>query len=225
MFFTALSLAILLGFPLVGLIAHTARADIGSIPDWIEAVATVAAFAAAVSAARYAASAFTLEREREAQRLDAERRAQASLVAAWPTRFLPYVENMRDGTWRTVAGVSGAEAAIRNASDIPVTSVHVDFYVVHTLGDARTEPDIELLGGEDLAYLPPDAEPQPIRWSSGGRRHLLAGVPSIGEPDDYYPDEPPYDPARLLLDIWFRDAAGVVWHRDRVGRLEEAESV
>lgn len=220
-FAASLALAVLAGSLVVGIIANLAGAPSGSIPEWIEATATVAAFAAAVFAARYAAGAFALERERESQRLDAERRAQASLVAAWPARFIQYMEEQHDGTWEGLDTIAGAEALLRNASDLPVTNVHVDFWVVHAYADDHSPEDIRRLGGQDLAALPPSTEPEPIRWSTEGRQHFLPGVPTVGDAHGYWPDQPPHDPARLILKIRFRDSSGVMWRRDRVGRLEE----
>jgi hypothetical protein len=44
-------------------------AETGSMADWVAAVATVAAFGAATLAARFAASAFALESDRDSQSL------------------------------------------------------------------------------------------------------------------------------------------------------------
>jgi hypothetical protein len=205
----------------VGIIANLAGAPSGSIPDWIEAIATVAAFAAAVFAARYAAGAFVLERERESQRLDAERRAQASLVAAWPARFIQYMDEQQADLPKGLDTIAGAEVLLRNASDLPVTNVHVDFWAVHAYADEHGPADIRRLGGQTLAVLPPATEPHRVLWSTEGRQHFLPGVPTVGDPRDFWPSEPPHDPARLILDLTFRDSSGVLWRRDRVGRLQE----
>lgn len=220
-FAASLVLAALAGSLVVGLLANLAGAPSGSIPDWIEAIATVAAFIAAVFAARYAAGAFALERHRESQRLDAERRAQASLVAAWPARFIQYMEEQQSGPPKGLDTIAGAEALLRNASDLPVTNVHVDFWVVHAYADEHGPADIRHLGGQTVAVLPPATEPHRVLWSTEGRQHFVEGVPTVGDPRDHHPDQPPHDPARLILDLTFRDSAGVLWRRDQLGRLQE----
>ena len=55
----------------------------GGTAAWLEGLATLAAFAAAIVAATYAAGAFRLETQRERRFVDAQRRSQAELVAAW----------------------------------------------------------------------------------------------------------------------------------------------
>lgn len=210
---TAAVMAVVIGSGLI------VGADAGSMADWVAALATVAAFCAAVVAARYAAGAFRLERGREAQLLRAQRSAQAALVAAWPDRFLPNWEQQHSGPDLRVEGIRGAVAMLRNASDVPVTGIHVDFSVVHAFADAIAAADIRHLGGSDLAVLPPGQGPQELRWAADGVV-MVPGVPTLGDGDDY-PDHGIYDPGRLLVTITFRDAAGVLWHRDRAGHLSE----
>lgn len=196
-------------------------AETGSMADWVAATATVAAFGAAVIAARYAAGAFHLESNREAHFLSAQRRSQAALVAVWSDRFLPNWEHNHDGTSTVVEGITGGVAMLRNASDVPVTNVHVDFTVILAYADGLADADTRYLGGEDLAVLPPSTEPREIRWSIASNAVMIPGVPTLGDGQDYYPDYGTYDPSRLVVDITFRDAAGVLWHRDRGGYLTE----
>jgi hypothetical protein len=194
-------------------------AEAGSMADWVAAVATVAAFCAAVLAARYAAGAFSLERGREAQILQGRRTAQAALVAAWPDRFVPNWEQQHSGPDLRVPGIRGAVAMLRNASDVPVTGIHVDFDVVNAYADAIAPADIRHLGGVDLAVLPPGQELKELRWVADDVL-MVPGVPTLGDESDY-PDFGVYDPGRLLVTITFRDAAGVLWHRDPAGHLSE----
>lgn len=98
--------------------------------------------------------------------------------------------------------------------------MHVDFTVVLAYADGLAEADMRYLGGVDIAVLPPGTAPREIRWSIAPTSVMIPGVPTLGDWDDY-PDNGEYDPARLIVDITFRDAAGVLWHRDRVGRLGE----
>lgn len=194
-------------------------AETGSMADWVAATATVAAFGAAVIAARYAAGAFSLESNREGQLLSAQRRSQAALVAVWPESFVPNWEHNHDGTFTVIEGVTGGVAMLRNASDVPVTSVHVDFTAILAYADGLSGAKTKYLGGEDLAVLPPSAEPKAIRWVAPDAV-MIPGVPTLGDGQDY-PDYGTYDPSRLIVEITFRDAAGVLWHRDRVGFLTE----
>jgi hypothetical protein len=194
--------------------------DNGSTADWVAAIATVGALGAAVVAARYAAGAFDLEQGRE-ERLFFERRsAQAALVAAWPEQFIPNREQEHDGSMTVVEGITGAVAMLRNASDIPVTNVHIDFTVVLAKADGRVAAEVRYLGGEDLAVLPPASEATEARWISAAGAVMIPGVPTLGDGMDY-PHYGTYDPSHLIVDVTFRDAAGVLWHRDRVGRLVE----
>jgi len=202
-------------------IGRVSGAATGSMADWVAATATVAAFGAAIIAARYAAGAFHLESSREAQLLSAQRRSQAALVAVWPDRFIPNWEHNHDGTSTVVEGITGGVAMLRNASDVPVTNGHVDFTVILAYADGLADADIRYLVGEDLAVLPPSADPREIRWSVASHAVMIPGVPTLGDGQDY-PDCGTYDPSRLVVDdITFRDAAGVLWHRDRVGHLTE----
>lgn len=192
--------------------------DNGSIADWVAAIATVAAFGAAVIAARYAAGAFNLERAREELRIRAEQTAQAAQVAVWPHEFLPNWQQEPDGSSFVREGIAGAVAMVRNASDIPVTNIHIDFRVVHAHADGIAEADIRYLGGVDLAVLPPGQEPSEVRWLAESGAVMIPGVPTLGDGMDY-PNHGTYDPSRLVVDVTFRDAAGVLWQRDRIGRL------
>lgn len=202
----------------IGLISD---AETGSMADWVAATATVAALGAAVIAARYAAGAYHLESAREGQLLRAQRSAQAALIAAWPDRFLPHWEHNHDGTSTTIEGITGAVAMLRNASDVPVTNVHVDFTVVLAYAeDELAQANLRYLGGADVAVVPPGPEPLEIRWATEASAVMIPGVPTLGAGDDY-PDHGTYDPGRLLVDIVFRDAAGVLWRRDHVGQLDE----
>ena len=195
-------------------------ADDGSTADWMAAIATVAALVAAVVAARYAAGAFDLERSRDEQVFLERKTAQAALVAAWPERFIPNQDQEHDGSMTVVEGIVGAIAMLRNASNVPVTDVHLDFTVVLERADGHSDAQFRHLGGVDIAVLPPTSETVEARWVSTSGAVMIPGVPTSGDGLDY-PHYGTYDPSHLIVDIAFRDAAGVRWHRDRVGRLGE----
>ena len=200
----------------VGLISG---ADTGSMADWVAAIATVAAFGAAILAARYAAGAFRLESDREGQLLRAQQTAQAALVAVWPDRFVTSWLPEHDGV-DTADGIAGAVAMLRNASDVPVTNVHVDFRVLLADAEGLAEANSTYLGGEDLAVLPPSTEPREIKWFLGLDPVMIPEVPMLDDGGDG-PPSGTYDSSRLVVDITFRDAAGVLWHRDSGGQLAE----
>lgn len=155
-------------------------AETGSMADWVAAMATLAAFGAAILAARYAAGAFALESGRDAQFLAAQRRSQAALVAAWPEKFIPHWEHHQDGTSTVVEGITGGVAMLRNASDVPVTNVHVDFTVILAYADGRADAETRYLGGEDLAVLTPSAEPREIQVVDRANRSHDPRCPDVG---------------------------------------------
>jgi hypothetical protein len=79
--------------------------DWGSVPDWLAAIGTLAAFAVAL---RLLAKELAARRDQEEDR----RRAQARLVNAWPT--------MR---WRESDGEAEGWSVVRNDSDEPIYQV------------------------------------------------------------------------------------------------------
>ena len=140
------------------------------------------------------------------------------MVAAWPDRFVPNWQPEHDGSVTAYEGISGAVAMLRNASDVPVTNVHVEFTVILAYADGLAEAETLYLGGADLAVLPPGTDPKEIQWSAPSDVVMIPGVPTLGDGTDY-PDFGTYDPSRLVVTITFRDASGILWRRDRLGRL------
>lgn len=103
----------------------------GDVPTWVLAATTLLAFVAAAFAGVVAYDLLQIERARDAtaaretqDKQEAERRAQASRVAAWYSTWEkqePFTQVMRLGRrWGAV---------IRNASDLPVYGLHVSFGV------------------------------------------------------------------------------------------------
>lgn len=180
------------------------------LAGWLEAVATVAAFAAAVTAAWYAAGAFRLESGREARWLEGKQAAQAELVAAW---FDMHVEDgsgpAHSNPLLDFASQPYPAVFIRNASDLPVTEVTVSYAAITwPAGDwQRTE-----LGADRIGLVPPSATPQHRVLGAavyGEWSRLVRAAESADEAD---PD--------LLVTVRFLDAAGRMWGRSPTGRLE-----
>lgn len=168
------------------------------IPAWIEAGATVVGVGAAITAGFYAARAFLLEFQREKRWGDLQASGQASLVAAWPLPT-PGVDTGTDGRF-----VYGAMAYIANTSPLPVSKVELEFYLVAI--DARgVGRDRQLLGTCRRANIPPSAG--------------QVEIPLRIEPADRIQLELASEQYEVSVELWFRDAAGVVWHRDAIGNL------
>jgi len=80
-------------------------------------------------------------------------------------------------------GLAGV-AMLRNASDVPVTNVRVDFTVILAHADGLADAETRYLGGEDLAVLPPSTEPREVRWSIAPTAVMIPGVPTLGDGQD-----------------------------------------
>ena len=94
------------------------------LPAWLEAVATLAAFVAAVTAVFFAARAFR-ESKRELRWLLGQATGQAGLVAAW--------HGTKEMAGQTLEGVW-----LRNASELPVMSIRTEvWYAGKSVGNQR----------------------------------------------------------------------------------------
>ena len=184
-----------------------AGAGAGTYPDWVAATATIAAFSAAVVAARYAYGALKVEELREDRWLSTQRQAQASLVAAWPGALHVHYAGVDADGLSVAQGYDGLDVKLRKASDVPVTAVRVDAALVTA---AKSDYPIRLdLGNREVAkVLEPADEPVTKR--------LTADAPI---------DPASYAPGNVELECWaeitiyFRDASGRQWERLPDGRL------
>jgi hypothetical protein len=173
----------------------------GDVPTWVLAALTLLAFAAAAFAGVVAYDLLRTEQDRDVAREDAERRAQASKVAAWY------------GTWRSEITYSGGAvsgppswphsgAVIRNASDLPVYDVRVSFCVAVSSAPApgwRAEERY--------------SSPEPILVIAPGEEHVeLPG--NVRERETADGNEP-----KWLVGIQFTDADGRRWLRAPNGQL------
>lgn len=205
-FFIQVALAGLIVFAAAVTIGLVTGAETGSVADWVAGISTFAAFGAAVIAARYAAGAFHLERQREERWVETQQAAQASLVAAWPDNKM--VDFVTDGPGR-IKKVLGKRTQhgvyVRNASDLPVT----DAKVIYTVTQVR--PD------------------QPSASVDTPQTHLIGRVPPADEPR-FYPIVPltarltgMHEQHKVTIDveITFTDSTGIRWRREPRGQLSE----
>jgi hypothetical protein len=112
---------------------------------WIEPLATVGAFMAALVAAWYAARVFAVERARDLRREEAERRRQAEQIAAW-------FASLDEG------GDDALNAVLSNPSGAPIFEVVVE---------AALSSDEPLVWAAFVAILPPDGGRPQSTWLAG----------------------------------------------------------
>lgn len=151
----------------------------GDVPTWVLAVTTLLALVAAAFAGVVAYELLRMElgrdrraeQERSEQR-EADRRAQASRVAAWFGRWenLDLWANAPTGP---ALDMTARGAAIRNASDLPVYEVRVSFCVPTPPGAG-----LNWRSGRGLSppvpIVPPGAENVALPDTSGRRMRLTA---------------------------------------------------
>jgi hypothetical protein len=176
-------------------------APTGTVADWVAGISTFAALIAAIFAAWYAAQAFGVETRREDRFAEQQRVAQAALVAGWtgektfdvewygpPNKamesLIPKTHTV-DGVW------------LRNASDVPVTSVQYRLYLAD-------EPCAKI---RMVGTVPPGDEPTFVSDHEDDREIANPSVQIIG--------------GHYRVALSFKDAAGRRWYRHPDGELEE----
>ncbi len=187
----------------------------GDVASWVSALSSVGALIAAIWAASIARGLYEREAVRDARVIHNDETAQAAKVAGW-------VEIFENGT---------PVCRLRNASDIPVTRVHVEITVQGAWTDGRPGRLLPGKSKADLVHLPPNSRLDRIGTSVGVlNRGILAPT------DDYIEVEipwsqrqqwaslPPFDgshpsPWPLTCVVRFTDAAGREWQRDTNGLL------
>lgn len=187
----------------------------GSVPDWIAAISTFAAFVSAATAAGYAAKAYEIQREVSAAGRRAEHRSQATLVSAWVEAEL--AQAIQGGKQSAVE--ANIIVSMRNASDLPVHRV-----IVHLMARAADpekyweyEVDGSVVELRDfrLSTLPPSTEPLVRKLESPELAHMA----------NRYEQKGPDPTVVLAVAVEFTDAAGVKWARRTDGTLLEANSL
>lgn len=179
---------------------------VGTWPEWIEALATAAAFLAAAVAALYAAGVFSLEEARDRRREVAEHQAQAELVAVWLARGV--------GTSSGPELSRQYEVQVRNASDLPIFDLRISASITMTFGGRRL-PHKAAFAAQ---LLPPTDAPQGIArgtavWTVPADVHAL--------PHETRKEVLSTRRETQAITYTFRDSGGRRWARDDEGRLSQ----
>lgn len=173
-----------------------------SLTEWIEAVATCAAFIAAVVAARYAAAVFAIEDERDERRLKAEERAQAEQVAAW-------IDN-RSERFTSDRLEAKCVLYVRNASTLPVYECEFEVIGILTGGSGRKELANDWLDRVAPTTIAPLGEPHVFHNVT--LQFDLTGFERRGMDRETMID--------VDVAMTFRDTGNRWWHRRADGVLE-----
>lgn len=198
-FVTALTIGLVTGAPW------------GTIPDWVGALSTLAAFCAAVIAAGYAARAFAMERRRDAERHSERREEQAARVGMWLEASL---HQERVGNKISVASGT-AVANIRNASELPVFDFTVSVLAVPQIDPQPMSVEMGsaeiVIAQHRLATLPPADAPQTVQVDLMDLARVL----------NEEADQKIYRTYDIVYSYEFSDASGVRWKRGRATALIE----
>lgn len=169
----------------------------GDIPTWL---ATIAATAAGI----VAYSVYRIEAQRD-RISDAERRStQAAKIAAWyGSRPQHVTRRIGDSVQTSTSPEPVWGAFLRNASDLPVSDVTVEFHFPSSASDPAETWNIHTI---EKGTLPPNDTPIHLTIDEAALR--------------IYSDDPRVD-AFHRVEIEFTDTQGVRWHRDVKGRLKD----
>ncbi|UUW88455.1 hypothetical protein [Pimelobacter simplex] len=181
-----------------------ARSEREDVAQWIMAAASVVTLVAALVAAWFAGSAYRIEAAREDRLLEDARKSQASRVAAWlGTVEVDVLVPGPSGTPNRTRTHNRDVILIRNASDLPVTTVTLWIHF----------EDVGI-SAEFVPLVPPASAPYVHRLSEDTRS-------AWGEAIEMYHDAntPTLVPPTLTIDISFTDAAGRRWTRRADGEL------
>jgi len=196
--------------------------DPGSLADWVAAVSTFAALLAASYAAVQTRRTFRLEQERDAERVDQTRRAQAVQVAVW-TGEMDWISTKVTHVWSPGStepdttrdpGPIRPESIrvnIQNASPVPVYHLRVEVYVgeggpstathAATFAVQGREHGIAVVGRMDRIEI---ATPELVSDLIG----VLETIPGADN-----------SPANTYFGWSFQDNAGKWWRRFPTGAL------
>lgn len=176
---------------------------------WVEALATVAAFGAAIVAALLVRKTLELELDREDRRREDDASSQAALVAAWPDAADVEVEYNVLSELEEPKLVVGVFVFVRNASQVPVTEVEVTVAVRGRPWSPAQEDDPTawplVTGTMTRAYLAPKEQAE--RWQVWCPEPLP--LPNGTENVD--------DEVAIDIEFGFTDAAGRRWLRTSTG--------
>lgn len=181
-------------------------AGAGSYADWLAAVATLAAFCAAVIAGKFAYDALRIEQGRDRFRDEQLTRVQAERVAAWVDEI--EVVEERDG-WRPPRMGKRQRLLIRNASDLPVINFRAAVTARSYTGGSQ---HFRIIGSIDRPVVPPTADPEVVMFGEGLLAALQGFRHDLGIIEDVV----------LTVGVIFTDTGGRHWIRNDDGDLRPA---
>lgn len=218
---TTLAVVAAVGVPL--LVACFTGGEYGSAAEWVASLATVAAFVAAVIAVRVAGRTFALERNRDADRDEEQRRSQAERVAAWIPDPVSWVGGRVTVSWMPDGSQTKAQESvsvvpsrvsvtIRNASLLPINGFQLEFWV----RAPGTSDPLVFAGSymQAIGLIPPETTTS-VEIDDGNLLRELTGPALsliVGSHDG---------PSDLFLGWSFIDNAGVRWRRSPRGAITE----
>lgn len=176
----------------------------GSAAEWVSALATVAALAAAVYAGQAAWRQLRIQQRALFEQAHDKETGQARLVAGWVST----VHVARNSTTNQIIGMSGLDVALRNASELPVYELSGWVQDRETGGSAAKAPF-------SIQVLEPAATPakETISMPPG----TLFDLTALGDLEEHKL------PSAFEVEFDFRDSAGKWWHRTGTGGLSAVE--
>lgn len=188
-------------------------ASSSTVPDWINALSTLATFLAAViagvyagRAAKYAADAVQIERERDDLRDKQILMAQAVLVSVWPVGEVHHQRRpacQGPGSSQDAVIPSQLLVSIKNASTAIVHDFTVDVYVPSGLRREPTETSYVEAGKIRIGEIPPDTITECELFADGSglavQDFIAAREQSLDGPTD------------IELGFTFRDNGNTFW--------------
>lgn len=188
-----------------------AGSDRADFAQWLMAGTAVATLFAAVAAAVFAAGAYQLEVRREDRHVTEQRRAHAERFSGWCGTG-SYSAKTAKGD--TLFDVPVDAVFLRNVSDLPMSNVYA---VVRTA-------EGESLGTIDVGLVPPSDEPLQTHFTLELAEKADAARRAAEDEETIDQAGIVIRPAfRLLVELWFTDAAGHSWRRRADGLLYEID--
>lgn len=179
-------------------------------PEWWSATSTAFAFAAAAVAALLAFGTSRRELDRDEEREQDKRRAQADLVAAWVEGFVIYPVTL-DG--RAGYQMSMKRALVRNASELPVQRAIVVLDLVgRSAGQLRVADGLVRRTTE---VVPPAGQGIELKLTVDEFELINPEI------ETFIADGFQLWQISLVAELMFVDVAGRHWFRRRDGRLDE----
>jgi hypothetical protein len=198
----------------------------GSAAEWVASLATVAAFFAAVVAARLAGRTLSVEHRRDAERERERRREQVAQFAVWSDEVIPGIGGLVTvdfGPGQT-QGVERQQpqpvlpehipVTVRNASPLPIHALRLEFYV-----RAPASADAWMYAGHfERGLVPPQTTERVVADDLGLWEEMSRVLDRIPGSHD--------ESADIGIGWSLRDNAGVRWRRAAggAGPVEDART-